>query len=321
MKIIAYQPEYKSFFEQLNRAWIEKYFEMEPHDEYLLCHPEENILNKGGKILFAEHNGRIIGTVALVLMEKGIYELAKMAVDEKFQGLGAGKLLCHAAIQEAKNMGAEKLILESNSLLKTAIYIYHKMGFLEIVMDKSDYNRADIRMQLLLPPEEGKWFDRKFDFNLSDKAFPYLLERLETGITRFKEAVRNLPDSGLSFKPHNKWSIKEHLGHISLMEPIWQKRFTDIQNNENIMTSADLSNSATDRADFNRQNSETILEELASKRVQTINLLKNFNRKDFRNQSLHPRLQKPMRIIDLMYFVAEHDDHHLQAMIKIRQQF
>lgn len=85
MKIIAYQPEYKSFFEQLNRAWIEKYFEMEPHDEYLLCHPEENILNKGGKILFAEHNGRIIGTVALVLMEKGIYELAKMAVDEKFR--------------------------------------------------------------------------------------------------------------------------------------------------------------------------------------------------------------------------------------------
>lgn len=86
-------------------------------------------MNKGGKILFAEHNGRIIGTVALVWMEKGIYELAKMAVDEKFQGLGAGKLLCHAAIQEAKNMGAEKLILESNSLLKTPFPFIIKWAF------------------------------------------------------------------------------------------------------------------------------------------------------------------------------------------------
>ena len=31
----------------------------------------------------------------------------------------------------------------------------------------------------------------------------------------------------------------------------------------------------------------------------------------FARTSLHPRLKQPMRLADHLYFVAEHDDHHV----------
>ena len=103
----------------------------------------------GGHILFIEHQGKIIGTVALIYVKQGVYELAKMAVDEAFQGLGAGKILCSSAIEEAKKLNAEKLILFTNSKLKTAIHIYHKFGFKNVPLDEQQFKRANIKMELL----------------------------------------------------------------------------------------------------------------------------------------------------------------------------
>jgi uncharacterized damage-inducible protein DinB/predicted GNAT family acetyltransferase len=263
-----------------------------------------------------QHQEKIIGTVALVYVDKGVYELAKMAVDEQFQGLGAGKLLCKTAIEEAKNLGAEKLILVTNSKLKTAISIYHKSGFKEVAIGGSAYSRADTKMELLLA-QDIKWFDRKFDFNLSDEDFPILLERLQTSIDRFEEVIRILSECDLTYKPQNKWSIKEHLGHLGVLEPLWQIRFQEIKNNQGSMTPADLNNTATNEAAFNTQNREVILKNFNRKRGQTVKLLKSFSGADFLNHISHPRLNQQMRIIDLMYFVAEHDDHHLRAITKI----
>jgi ribosomal protein S18 acetylase RimI-like enzyme len=149
INILPYNPEYNIHFEKLNKAWLEEYFEVEPIDAYVLSNPQEAILKDGGSILFAELNGAIIGTVALKFIEPGIYELTKMAVDKAFQGIGAGKLLCIAAIEEAKKLGATELILYSQSSLKAAIGIYYKLGFEPIPLDEK-YKRADIKMQLIL---------------------------------------------------------------------------------------------------------------------------------------------------------------------------
>lgn len=150
MKITEYQTEFQQHFESLNKAWLNKYFTVEPLDEILLSQPEEMILKKGGHILFVEHQEKIIGTVALIFVKQGVYELAKMAVDETFQGLGAGKFLCSAAIEEAKKLNADKLILFTNSKLQTAINIYHKFGFKDIPLDEQQFKRANIKMELLM---------------------------------------------------------------------------------------------------------------------------------------------------------------------------
>lgn len=150
VKIISYQPGYKKDFKELNERWISTYFKMEEADHKALDHPEKYILNKGGKILFATYNGRIAGTCALIKMDEHTYELAKMAVSPDIQGKGIGYLLGKAIIEEAKALGASTLYLESNTLLKPAINLYHKLGFKKITGKPSPYERSNIQMELSL---------------------------------------------------------------------------------------------------------------------------------------------------------------------------
>lgn len=151
--IVPYKPEYAIYFDRYNRDWLEEYYEVEPIDKYVLENPEEAILQPGGKILFAEHKEQIIGTVALKFVKPGVYELTKMAVDKKLRGQGAGKILCWAAIEEAKRLNAHTLILYSQAKLQNAIAIYEKMGFKHLTVEPGVYKRADIKMELLLRPE------------------------------------------------------------------------------------------------------------------------------------------------------------------------
>lgn len=149
LNIVPYKPEYQVYFERFNTAWLEEYFEVEPIDAYVLSNPEEAILKDGGSILFAALDQKIIGAVALKYISPGSYELTKMAVDKPFQGMGAGKMLCIAAIEKARALNASELILYSQSSLKAAIDIYKKLGFTDIPVD-AKYNRADIKMKLAL---------------------------------------------------------------------------------------------------------------------------------------------------------------------------
>lgn len=134
------------YFDRYNKAWLEAFFSVEPIDKYVLENPELAIIKPGGCIFFAENKGKIIGTVALKFVEPGIFELTKMAVDKKSQGMGAGRALCTAAIEEAKKLNAHTLILYSQKTLTSAIALYYKMGFKELPLVKGIYQRADIKM-------------------------------------------------------------------------------------------------------------------------------------------------------------------------------
>ena len=159
VEIIDYRPEHQPWFENLNREWIERYFSMEPLDIAVLQHPEEYILKQGGMILMAKSDNEIIGTAALKFVEYGVYEFTKMAVDKKFRGNGAGRVLAEAAIAKAKALGAHKIILYSNRVLENAITLYRKLGFTELPVDLV-YKRSDIKMKLDLTGKEHESVDR-----------------------------------------------------------------------------------------------------------------------------------------------------------------
>jgi N-acetylglutamate synthase-like GNAT family acetyltransferase len=142
-----YVPGDQQWFESLNRAWIEEYFEMEPVDKLVLQNPQEYILDKGGKILMAEIDDEVAGTVALKFVSDGVYEFTKMAVAEKFRGRKIGHALAEAALLEAKQLGAGKVILYSNTRLRPAISLYRKIGFREVPVD-AVYKRSDIKMEI-----------------------------------------------------------------------------------------------------------------------------------------------------------------------------
>ena len=148
IKIIDYLPGHKIFFKQLNYIWIKKYFTVEKEDLKLLENPEEYIIKPGGAILMAERDGNIIGTCGLLRINDGTFELVKMAVDEKERGKRIGYLLGEAAIKKAKDLGADKIQLETNSSLIPAVNLYKKLGFTEVPLNNSEYKRCDLKMIL-----------------------------------------------------------------------------------------------------------------------------------------------------------------------------
>jgi DNA-binding MarR family transcriptional regulator/GNAT superfamily N-acetyltransferase len=125
VQILPYAPEYQADFKRLNVEWIERYFKLEEADLKALDHPDTYIIERGGHILLAQYEGRMVGTCALIRMDDSTYELAKMAVSPTAHGLGIGERLGRAAIAKAKSLGANRLYLESNTKLVPAINLYH----------------------------------------------------------------------------------------------------------------------------------------------------------------------------------------------------
>ncbi|MBW4550997.1 MAG: bifunctional helix-turn-helix transcriptional regulator/GNAT family N-acetyltransferase [Aphanocapsa sp. GSE-SYN-MK-11-07L] len=150
IKIIDYLPEFHEDFKRLNYEWIEKYFELEEADYQSLNDPDKKILKPGGHIYMALNNGEIVGTCALIKSDDNTYELAKMAVAEKLRGKGIGWLLGQAVIDKAREVRAEAIFLESNTVLEPAINLYQKLGFRKVVGKPSPYKRSNIRMELKL---------------------------------------------------------------------------------------------------------------------------------------------------------------------------
>jgi len=152
VSIVPFEPKYSEAFRALNVEWISTYFKMEEKDYQSLDHPQEYILNKGGEIWIALYKGEPMGVCALVKMDDPDYdfELAKMAVSPKVHGKGIGFILGKAVVERAKALGGQMLYLESNTLLKQAINLYHKLGFKKVIGRSTPYERCNIQMELNL---------------------------------------------------------------------------------------------------------------------------------------------------------------------------
>ncbi len=150
VQIVPYNDRYQRDFKKLNEEWIKKFFKMEETDYKSLDHPNEYILDKGGEILVALYEDQVVGVCALIPMERDVVELAKMAVAPVAKGKGIGWLLGQAALAKARELGASKVYLESNTILEPAISLYYKLGFKKIVGVPSPYERCNIQMELSL---------------------------------------------------------------------------------------------------------------------------------------------------------------------------
>jgi DNA-binding MarR family transcriptional regulator/ribosomal protein S18 acetylase RimI-like enzyme len=151
VEIVDYKPRYRKDFEKLNLEWIEKYFVVEPSDKRVLDDPQGQIVAKGGRVLFARLDHRIVGTVALIKHDKTTFELTKMAVTEKARGLQVGKRLALAAIEHAKALRAGRILLFTNPKLIAANALYRQLGFAPskiVPQDAIPYNRLTVVLEL-----------------------------------------------------------------------------------------------------------------------------------------------------------------------------
>lgn len=127
--IIPFSQEYETDFKSLNEQWINKFFVLETEDAKLLDNPEKEILKKGGSIVFARLENRIVGTCALLKIDSTTCELTKMAVDPDFQGRQIGRSLLQFIIAEAQDKSFKKMILLTSEVLNKALSLYRSEGF------------------------------------------------------------------------------------------------------------------------------------------------------------------------------------------------
>lgn len=141
-------------FRDLNLAWIEQFFTVEPEDRAQLDDPQTHILDKGGAILIAELDGEAVGTAGLVPGHgDGVLELIKMSARSDVQGRGVGRALMDASIDKARAMGAARIWLETNTRLEAALALYRKAGFRELSgneLTPTPYDRCNCQMVLEL---------------------------------------------------------------------------------------------------------------------------------------------------------------------------
>ena len=149
MEIIDFEDQYAADFKELNLEWLYKYNLAESHDLHVVNDPRGTIIDRGGCIFLAKENDTIAGTAALMKEHDGVYELAKMTVAPGFRGRGISKLLMTRCLDEAKALGAKRLVLFSNHQLETAIHLYRQFGFKDIPVEDSPFETADVKMELV----------------------------------------------------------------------------------------------------------------------------------------------------------------------------
>jgi putative acetyltransferase len=151
--IDLFQPGDEDAFRSLNEAWITRYFQLEEKDRDTLCHPQQHILSKNGQIFMARLDDKPVGCCALLALPDGSFEIAKMAVDDKLQARGIGRLLLEHVVGFARAHSVARLYLETNSSLKNAIHLYESVGFRNVPPERvspSPYRRADVHMEMIL---------------------------------------------------------------------------------------------------------------------------------------------------------------------------
>lgn len=162
-----------------------------------------------------------------------------------------------------------------------------------------------------------RWIDRKFNFTFPVGHFSSIIERLRGTPARVEEIISKLPPEILTQKPERGWSIQENVGHLIKVEALHLKRLDDYDAGVEILTAADMRNIRTSDADYNAQTIGSVIIALREVRRDLLKRLEAMDEAQASRVALHPRLDVPMRVVDMAYFAAEHDDFHCSVITEL----
>jgi hypothetical protein len=166
-----------------------------------------------------------------------------------------------------------------------------------------------------------KWVERKFDFDFPVGVLPWIVERLRGTPARIEESIRDIRPEILIVRPDGKWSIQENIGHLVKVEELHDGRIDDYLDGKETLRAADMENRATINADFNSQDIESIVKSFRRVRKDFVRRLEEIDIGIAGRSVIHPRLNKPMRLVDMAFFAAEHDDYHLAVIRRLAGNF
>ena len=166
-----------------------------------------------------------------------------------------------------------------------------------------------------------RWMDRTFEFKTPPEQLPVVVERLRGTPARVEEKIRALSPAVLTRRDGDAWSIQEHLGHLLDLDELHLARVDDFLTGAETLRAADMQNRKTQEADHNRREAKHLVQDFRRERRRFVERLEGIEPAWLARTAVHPRLGQPMRIVDMAWFVAEHDDHHLARMTELQRMF
>jgi uncharacterized damage-inducible protein DinB len=165
------------------------------------------------------------------------------------------------------------------------------------------------------------WFEREFPAGLPGTLLPVIVERLRGTPARVDERLRPLPEAVLTRRSGSTWTIQENAGHLLDLEPLWLQRVEDLLARRTELAAADLTNRRTHEANHNATPLAGLLDAFREARATLVSRLETVEHDGATSTALHPRLRRPMNLVDHAYFVAEHDDYHLARISELLVEF
>ena len=147
VEVVPYDSRYRTAFIELNLAWIEKHFRVEPHDEEVL-YGVDDLVSAGAGVYLALDDGVPVSTCMVMDLGGGEWELCKLCTDEGHRRKGAGTAVMRACIAYAREHGAHYITITSNRILRDALRMYAREGFREVPVEGPMYDRVDIQLRL-----------------------------------------------------------------------------------------------------------------------------------------------------------------------------
>jgi hypothetical protein len=155
-----------------------------------------------------------------------------------------------------------------------------------------------------------KWIERKFNFGYGPEYFPLFIERLRSTAPRIEEMTKNISEEKLCFMQDGKWSVKQHIGHLTDLEVLHEARLHDFTDKKEVLRPADMENKVTEQADHNKVTLNQLISDLRRSREKFIKHVSTFSDEQLLTRSFHPRLKEEINVVDLLHFVSEHDLFH-----------
>lgn len=104
-----------------------------------------------GRLLLAEHEGRLAGCGALRPLEPGTCEMKRLYLRPAFRGKGLGHVVAEYLIDEARGLGYRRMRLDTvEPVMKDAVAMYRRLGFREISAYRDNPMAGTLYMELEL---------------------------------------------------------------------------------------------------------------------------------------------------------------------------
>lgn len=165
-----------------------------------------------------------------------------------------------------------------------------------------------------------KWTDRRFNFDFPSGIYPEMIERIRGTPARLEELLDGLSPETLTTQVEGRWSMQENAGHLLDLESLVSQRIDEYVAGNSALHAADMSNRKTHDAHHNTVPADSILKAFRTARQDIVDRLETFEAEIFERSALHPRLNVPMRLVDMLFFQAEHDDYHLARISELKKQ-